>query len=161
MTHIDDDGADESVADDLPESDRALMDALRIALGGEPIPPDLAARCEGLLTWADVDSELAALLEPELELPGTRGADSTATLEFSVANGSCVVEATPSHGVIHGQLLGRVATAVFARTATGGVESGAVTKSGAFEVRVPSAGLVRLECDFSDERRIHTDWFVI
>ena len=61
--------------DEMSASDRNLMKALAEAIGGSPPPTDLVARCEGLLAWLDVDSELAALLEqPVAEAAGTRGA---------------------------------------------------------------------------------------
>ncbi len=65
--------------DEMSASDQALMQALAAAIGGGPRPPvDLVARCEGLLAWIDVDSELAMLLDqPVAEAAGTRGAASS------------------------------------------------------------------------------------
>ena len=154
MTHAD---------DEMSSSDRTLMLALADAIGG-PVPPiDLVAHCEGLLAWIDVDSELAELLDqPVAEAVGTRGvAASTTSLEFSVMDGTCVIEITPSADVLSGQVLGGDAQAVAVRTTTGASQSSTVDSLGAFEISDPPTGTIRLEFEFVDGRRIHTDWFVI
>ena len=154
MTHAD---------DEMSSSDRILMLALADAIGG-PVPPiDLVAHCEGLLAWIDVESELAELLDqPVAEAAGTRGAAASATpLEFSVMDGTCVIEITPSDDVLSGQVLGGEAQAVVVRTTTGASQSSTVDSLGAFEISNPATGTIRLEFDFADGRRIHTDWFVI
>ena len=149
--------------DEMSASDQALMQALAAAIG-EPRPPvDLVARCEGLLAWIDVDSELAMLLDqPVAEAAGTRGAaSSTAALEFAVGDGSCVIEVTPSADALRGQLLGGEADEVVVRTTTGTTVSSLIDDVGAFEISNPPAGTIRLELDLADGRCIHTDWFVI
>jgi hypothetical protein len=152
-------GADEHV----PASDRILMKALAEALGGDQPPADLAARCEGLLGWLDVDAELAELLDRSaLDSTGTRGpAGSTPTLEFTVADGSCVIEISTTEGVLRGQLLGGEAQQVVVRTSAGTSQSALIDELGAFEISNPPSGTIRLEFELIDGRRIHSDWFVV
>jgi hypothetical protein len=152
-----------SADDDMSPEEQALMRALDEAIGGERLPADLIARCEGLLGWIDVDAELAELLEqPVLESSGTRGAaGSAATLEFTVADGSCVIEVTPSAEALRGQLLGGAARHVVIRTAAGAVKSSPVDDVGGFEIVDPPSGTIRLEFEISENRRIHSDWFVV
>jgi hypothetical protein len=151
--------------DEMSTSDRILMRALAEAIGGQGPPIDLVARCEGLLAWIDVDSELATLLDqPIAETAGTRGTWSATTmLEFAVDDGSCVIEITPSSGgSLHGQLLGGEAAAVVLRTIAGTVHSTTIDSFGIFEIANPPSGTVRLEFEpIGDFRRIHTEWFVI
>jgi hypothetical protein len=152
-----------SADDEMSASDRILMRALAQAIGGPPPPIDLAARCEGLLAWIDVDSELAMLLDlPVAEAAGTRGtATSPTTLEFAVGDGSCVIELNPSDDVLRGQLLGGEAARAVVRTAAGASTSSPIDEFGAFEINDPPPGTIRLEFDLNDGRGIHTDWFVI
>jgi hypothetical protein len=78
----------------MSEADRELLAALGDAWGDDPLPVGIIDRADGLLTWADVDEELAELLETSsTELPGTRGASLPGTsLEFQVADGTVVIE---------------------------------------------------------------------
>jgi hypothetical protein len=149
--------------DEMSASDRILMKALAEAIGGSRPPVDLVARCEGLLAWIDVDSELAMLLDqPVAEAAGTRGATASATLEFVVDDGSCVIELTPAENVLRGQLLGGQAQQVVVRTAAGVTRSLPVDELGGFALDDPPSGAMRLELElFSEGRRIHTDWFVV
>jgi hypothetical protein len=146
----------------MSASDRALMQALAEAVGGTAPPTGLVARCEGLLDWMNVDAELAELLEqPMLEAAGTRGAgDAVDLLEFSVADGSCVVEVTPSAEALRGQVLGAEAREITVREADGDGQTSPIDEHGRFEISNPPSGGIRLELDV-DGRRIHTDWFVI
>ena len=147
----------------MPASDRILMKALAEAIGGEQPPVDLTARCEGLLGWLDVDAELAELLDQSaLDSTGTRGpAGSTPTLEFTVADGSCVIEVSTTAGVLRGQLLGGEAQHVVVRTSTGTSQSALVDEVGSFEISNPPSGTIRLEFELLEGRRIHSDWFVV
>lgn len=149
--------------DEMSASDRILMKALAEAIGGPPPPVDLVARCEGLLAWIDVDSELAMLLDqPVAEAAGTRGATLPATLEFVVDDGSCVIELTPSENALRGQLLGGEAHQIVVRVADGTTHSLPVDELGNFVLDQPPSGTFRLELELNPEgRRIHTDWFVV
>jgi hypothetical protein len=149
--------------DEMSASDRILMKALAEAIGGPPPPVDLVARCEGLLTWIDVDSELAMLLDqPVAEAAGTRGATASATLEFVVDDGSCVIELTTSENALRGQLLGGAADQIVVRAADGAIHSLPVDELGNFALDQPPSGTIRLELELIPEgRRIHTDWFVV
>jgi hypothetical protein len=147
----------------MSASDRILMKALAEAIGGTPPPVDLVARCEGLLAWIDVDSELAMLLDaPVAEAAGTRGATTSVTLEFAVDDGSCVIELTPSEDALRGQLLGGETAQIVVRTAAGATHSMPVDELGNFALDRPPSGTIRLELELNPEgRRIHTDWFVV
>ena len=149
--------------DEMSASDRHLMQALAEAIGGQRPPIDLAARCEGLIAWIDVDSELAVLLdESASEVAGTRGATSNVAFEFAVEDGSCVIELAPSDGALRGQLLGGEAHHVIVRTAAGVTHSLDVDELGNFLLDNPPSGALRLELELiATRRRIHTDWFVI
>ena len=150
--------------DEMSPSDRVLMQALAEAIAAPEPSIDLVARCEGLLAWIDVDSELAALLDqPVAEAAGTRGATSASTtLEFVVADGSCVIELTPAEGFLRGQILGGQATQVVVRTISGITYALPIDEFGAFSLESPLSGTVRLELEpISENRRIHTDWFVV
>ena len=152
-----------NTGDEMSSSDRILMTALAEAIGGHEPPLDLVARCEGLLPWIDVDSELADLLDqPLLEAAGTRGtAAPAAELEFAVEDGSCVIELTPFENVLRGQVLGGEADVVVIRTITGTTLASPVDDTGAFEFHDPPSGAIRLEVDLLEGRRIRTAWFVI
>jgi hypothetical protein len=153
-----------NVDDEMSASDRILMRALAEAIGGPPLPADLAARCEGLLAWIDIDSELAMLLDqPVAEAAGTRGAaTSGTTLEFVVDDGTCVIEVNPAEDVLMGQLLGGETPQIVIRTAAGETYSLAVDELGNFALTDPPSGTMRLELELLvDGRRIHTDWFVV
>lgn len=149
--------------EEMSASDRILMKALAEAIGGTPPPVDLVARCQGLLAWIDVDSELAMLLDqPVAEAAGTRGATASATLEFVVDDGSCVIELTPTENALRGQLLGGTAQQIVVRTAAGATHSLPVDELGNFALDQPPSGTIRLELELHPEsRRIHTDWFVV
>jgi hypothetical protein len=150
--------------DEMSSSDRLLMRALAEAIGGELPPVDLTARCQGLVAWIDVESELAGILDqPMTEAAGTRGASASAVvLGFASADGGIVVELTPVDDGLRGQLLGGESREVVARTVTGLTDSLPVDGLGGFSLSPPPSGTIRLEFELiADGRRIHTDWFVI
>jgi hypothetical protein len=150
--------------DEMSPSDRILMNALAEAIGDTQPQRDLVARCEGLLAWMDVDSELAALLDqPVAEAVGTRGtAPPDAALVFVVGDGTCVIELTSSGSSLRGQLLGGRADEIVARTVADAVHRAPIDETGIFSIENPPTGTIRLELElFSDGRRIHTDWFVV
>ena len=149
--------------DEMSPSDRILMEALAEALGGPQPSSALVARCEGLLTWLDVDSELAALLDqPVAEAAGTRGSPSSTALEFAVDDGSLVIELMPSENMLRGQILGGDVRELVVRTVGGAGQSLSVDEVGNFSLDQPLSGTIRLELELvSENRRIHTDWFVV
>jgi hypothetical protein len=153
-----------SADDEMSPSDRILMQSLAQAVGTTEPPTDLIARCEGLLTWLDVESELAVLLDqPVAEAAGTRGAASSATThEFAIDDGSCVIELDVSSEHLRGQVLGATAQQIVIRTAPGTTHIVPVDETGHFSLEDPPSGPIRLELEPSSEsRRIHTDWFVV
>jgi hypothetical protein len=145
------------------EADARLLAELGRALGPAPSDDDLIARCEGLLAWIDMEAELAEMLErTPAELAGTRGdAGEPSGLEFSVTDGSCVVELRLEDGALHGQVVGPLPESVAVRVVTGLVEPALIDELGMFTIDRPPAGSARVEIQFPDGRRIHTDWFVI
>lgn len=152
---------DDALPDDAPdERDRALLRDLAGALGRSD-DTDLIRRCEGLLAWVDVDAELAELLEQApAELAGTRGASTPDQLEFSLDDGTCVIEVQIAGGVMRGQILGVSPQQVVLRVVTGVTSPADVDAGGSFEISDPPPGSARIELDLAG-RRIHTDWFVI
>ncbi len=149
--------------DDTSEADALLLEQLGAALGTMPPDDGLIARCEGLLTWLDVDAELAELLDQApAELAGTRGGAGDATgMEFSIADGSCIVEIRLERGTLHGQVVGPTPAAVAVRVVSGVVEPAPLDAHGMFTIDHPPSGSARVEIQMNDGRRIHTDWFVI
>jgi hypothetical protein len=146
--------------DEMSTPDRALLRALAEALGEQP-PADLTERCEGLLAWIDVDAELAELLD-EAAPTGVRGSGGSAsTLEFTIADRTCVIELVVSPRKLSGHVLGAHAPLATARTVDGAAESAPIDEHGGFELIDPPPGTTRIELDLEDGRRIHTDWFVI
>jgi hypothetical protein len=145
------------------ERDVALLGALAAALGPADSSDELTDRCRGLVTWIDIDAELAVLLDQApAELAGTRGAGGTsADLEFTVDDGTCVIEVKLGDGHIRGQILGAAPEQVTLRVVTGVVSPAHVDELGSFEIADPPPGSARIELDLGAGRRIHTDWFVI
>lgn len=165
---------DDARPDEPPDApdpgDQALLDALGRALGGRRSDDaaddaDLIGRCEGLLTWIGVDAELAELLDASpAELAGTRGSGSDSDrsgMEFSLADGSCLIEVDVVDGAVRGQVLGVTPARLALRIVTGVLEAADVDGLGAFEFVAPPPGSARIEIDLDGGRRIHTDWFVI
>lgn len=153
---------DDAPSDESPDAhDRALLAALARALGTVD-DTDLIARSTGLLAWIDVDAELAALLErPPAELAGTRGDAAAADLEFTVDDGTCVIEISVAGGTVRGVVLGVAPEHVAVRSVNGDLHGAEFDAVGAFTVIAPVSGSVRVELDLGGERRIHTDWFVV
>jgi hypothetical protein len=60
--HVSDD-AGPGPDDMMSDADRELLAALGEACGDDPLPVGIIDRADALLTWADVDEELAELLE--------------------------------------------------------------------------------------------------
>jgi hypothetical protein len=147
----------------MSEADRELLAALGDACGDDPLPVGIIDRADGLLTWADVDEELAELLETtSAEVAGTRGASQSDTvLEFQVADGTVLIEVDLGSGGITGQVLG-IDVDVVALERPGG-ESGTVDvdELGHFSFTDPEPGAVRLRIATAAGTDVRTDWFVI
>jgi hypothetical protein len=146
----------------MSEADRELLAALGDACGDDPLPVGIIDRADALLTWADVDEELAELLETtSAEVAGTRGASQSDTvLEFQVADGTVLIEVDLGSGGITGQVLG-IDVDVVALERPGG-ESGTVDvdELGHFSFPDPEPGAVRLRIA-AGTTDVRTDWFVI
>ena len=161
---VGDDGVDGGADDGeliVPEADRALLAALGQAIA-DPVPPGLVDRAIGLITWADVEGELAALLDDaDRELTGTRGgAPASTALEFITPEG-VVVELTVDDGTLEGQVLGAEVLTAVLEHADGDAEEIEVDELGTFAVQSTHTGAARLRIDLRDHGRIHTDWFVL
>jgi hypothetical protein len=152
-------------SDDLAPADRELLRELAAATRASEHDVDgLIDSCEGLLTWLDVDAELAALLDQSVEAAGTRGGTApSTTLEFAVADGTCVVEAEPTVDSLVVRVHGAEATRVTVRAADGWTVEVALDESGEATTSRPPDGPVRIEIEIEipENRRIQTDWFVI
>ena len=147
----------------MSDADRELLAALGDAWGDDPLPVGIIDRADGLLTWADVDEELAELLETSsAELAGTRGASrSDAVLEFQVADGTVLIEVDLGRGVVAGQVLGIDVDVVVLERPGGESGTAHVDELGHFSFPDPEPGAVRLRIATGTGTDVRTDWFVI
>jgi hypothetical protein len=149
--------------DMMSDADRELLAALGEACGDDPLPVGIIDRADGLLTWADVDEELAELLETSsAELAGTRGASlSDAALEFQVADGTVLIEVDLARGGVEGQVLGTDVEVIVLERPGGESETAPVDELGHFSFPDPEPGAVRLRIAVGTGADVRTDWFVI
>ena len=148
---------DELMSDD----DRELLDALGDAWGDDPLPVGIIDRADGLLTWADVDQQLAELLETtSAEMAGTRGAPSGTVLEFQVADGTVLIEVDLGGDAVAGQVLGIDVDVVVLERPSGESGTAPVDELGHFSFPDPEPGAVRLRIA-AGSTDVRTDWFVI
>jgi len=129
------------------------------------VPPGLIERARGLLAWADVDGDLAALLDDaDRELVGTRGGAAPTSLEF-VTDGGVVVELAIADGAdggtLDGQVLGDEVLRIVLEHATADPEELVVDDLGAFAFQSAVTGTARLRIETRDHGVIRTDWFVL
>ena len=144
------------------DADRELLAALGDAWGDDPLPVGIIDRAEGLLTWADVDEELAELLETSAaETAGTRGASVSGTvLEFQVADGTVLIEVDLGGDAVAGQVLGVDVDVVVLERPGGESDTASVDELGHFSFPDPEPGAVRLRIA-AGSTDVRTDWFVI
>ncbi|MGH9132482.1 MAG: hypothetical protein ACRDZZ_01000 [Ilumatobacteraceae bacterium] len=155
---------DDADPDDvMSDDDRDLLDALGRAWGDDPLPTGMIDRAAALLTWADVDDELAELLETASpELAGTRGAAATGrALEFEVADGTVVVEVELGGVAVAGQVLGIEVETVVLERPGGETDSVSVDATGRFSIPGQGPGPVRLRVARRSGADVRTDWFMI
>jgi hypothetical protein len=154
-----DDGPDDMMSD----ADRELLAALGEACGDDPLPVGIIDRADALLTWADVDVELAELLETSsAELAGTRGASTSDTvLEFEVADGTVLVEVDLASGGVEGQVLGTDIDVIVLERPGGESDTAPVDEFGHFSFPNPEPGAVRLRIATGTGADVRTDWFAI
>ena len=157
------DDADPDRDEAMSDADRELLAALGDACGDDPLPVGIIDRADGLLTWADVDDELAELLETSnAELAGTRGASTSGTaLQFQVGDGTVLIEVDLGTGGVTGQVLGVVTDAVALERPGGGSDTAPVDELGHFSFPDPEPGAVRLRIATGTSTHVRTDWFVI
>ena len=146
----------------MSDADRELLAALGDAWGDDPLPVGIIDRADGLLTWADVDEELAELLETSAaETAGTRGASVSGTvLEFQVADGTVLIEVDLGGDAVAGQVLGVDVDVVVLERPGGESDTAAVDELGHFSFPDPEPGAVRLRIA-AGSTDVRTDWFVI
>ena len=146
----------------MSDADRELLAALADACGEDPLPVGIIDRAEGLLTWADVDEELAELLETSsAELAGTRGASPSDTvLEFQVADGTVLIELDLARSGVDGQVLGTDVDVIVLERPGGESVTAHVDDLGHFSFPDPEPGAVRLRIA-TGSTDVRTDWFVI
>ena len=147
----------------MSDADRELLAALGEAWGDDPLPVGIIDRADGLLTWADVDEELAELLETSsAELAGTRGASTADTvLEFQVADGTVLIEVDVAAGGVTGQVLGTDVDVIVLERPGGESETAPVDELGHFSFPDPEPGAVRLRIAVGTGADVRTDWFAI
>jgi hypothetical protein len=157
------DDAERDADEMMSDADRELLAALGDAWGDDPLPVGIIDRADELLTWADVDDELAELLETsDAELAGTRGASSSDTrLEFQVGDGSVLIEVDLGGGGVEGQVLGVAVDAVVLERPGGESGTAGVDQLGHFLFPDPEPGAVRLRIATGTGGHVRTDWFVI
>ena len=158
------DDAGPGADDTMSEADRELLSALGEAWGDDPLPVGIIDRADALLTWADVDEELAALLETSsTELAGTRGAAASDTvLEFQIADGTVLIEVDLARGAgVDGQVLGTEVDVIALERPGGESDTTTVDESGHFSFPDPEPGAVRLRIATGTGTVVRTDWFVI
>lgn len=157
------DNAGQDPDESMSEADRELLAALGDACGDDPLPVGIIDRADGLLTWADVDEELAELLETtSAEVAGTRGASQSDTvLEFQVADGTVLIEVDLGSGGITGQVLGIDVDVVVLERPGGESGTAPVDELGHFSFTDPEPGAVRLHIATATGTDVRTDWFVI
>jgi len=149
--------------DEMSDADRELLAALAEAQGDDPLPVGIIDRADGLLTWADVDEELAELLETSsAEQAGTRGASlSEEVLEFQVADGTVVIEVDLGRRGVEGQVLGTDVDVIVLERPGGESNTAPVDELGHFSFPDPEPGTVRLRIAARTGTDVRTDWFVI
>ena len=149
--------------DVMSDADRELLAALGEAWGDDPLPVGIIDRADGLLPWADVDEELAELLETSsAERAGTRGASlSDTVLEFQVGDGSVLIEVDLGRGGVAGQVLGLDVDVVVLERPGGESGTADVDDVGHFSFPDPEPGAVRLRIATGTGTDVRTDWFVI
>jgi hypothetical protein len=143
--------------------DARLLGELGAALGPDPSPAGLVARAEGLLAFAEVDRELAELLDASAAEPvGVRGpGDVAGALVFEVGGGSVSVEVTVTGDRVDGQVLAGEPTEVVLERVSGPAHPCPVDELGRFTFSgvVPGPGRLRLRG--GSARPVTTDWFLI
>jgi hypothetical protein len=149
--------------DMMSDADRELLAALGEAWGDDPLPVGIIDRADALLTWADVDEELAELLETSsTELVGTRGASASDTvLEFQVADGTVLLEIDLARGGVEGQVLGAEVDVIVLERPGGESDTAPVDELGHFSFPDPEPGAIRLRIAVGTGTDVRTDWFVI
>ncbi len=155
--------SDDADRDDMmSDADRELLAALGEAWGDDPLPVGIIDRADWLLTWADVDDELAELLETSgAEPSGTRGASSDTVLEFQVADGTVLIEVDSARGGVEGQVLGTDVDVIVLERPGGESDTAPVDDLGHFSFPDPEPGAVRLRIAIETGTDVRTDWFVI
>jgi hypothetical protein len=156
-------GAMTDEADDrAPADDERLLRELGSAMGSESLPDGLVDRVDGLLAWADVDHELAALLDASAAEPaGRRGASAAPgdELSFELADGDVTVEVAIVGRELAVDVIGADATEVAAELAGGERLPATVDLAGRFVV-AGAHGPVRLLLRI-DGSSVRTDWFTV
>ena len=148
--------------DMMSDADRELLAALGEAWGDDPLPVGIIDRADGLLTWADVDEELAELLETSsAELAGTRGASHIghgARVPGRRRNRAGRSRPRPRRCRGPGARDGRRCDRVWNAPA-GSPDTAPVDELGHFSFPDPEPGAVRLRIAVGTGADVRTDWF--
>jgi len=153
----------DAIEPEISPVDRHLMAELRVVLGPDLAPAGLIERAEGLVTFMDVDRDLAALLEESSsELAGTRGgAASGDQLTFETADGAVSVEAVITRDRVSGQVLSGTLSEVTLERISSDPLVASVDELGRFTFDNPPPGPARLRWPLSTTRSATSDWFLL
>jgi hypothetical protein len=142
-----------------PDEQR-LLDALRRAVPDEQPPPGFISRAEQLLTYLDLERDLAELLEQPAEPVGMRGGDSGAALAFGTADGSVAIDVTVDRATVTAQVLAGAVVSVGLETRTGVVAVTSPDPLGRFAFHDVAPGPTRLSLRRTTTAVV-TDWFLV
>jgi len=153
------DGQDEAASAD----EVRLLAEIGRAIGPDALPPGLVERAEGLAAFANIDLELAELLDTAAAEPaGVRGSATTGRpLAFQVADGSIAIEVVVDRDRLAGQVHAGAVTDVDLEHPTGAVGTAAVDDLGRFSFARPGSGPTRLRLWGGFTRPVVTGWFLL
>lgn len=150
------------MSDDDAADDRLLAE-LAAVVDPDPVPPDLVGICKDLSVWADVDAELAELLDSEESRPA--GVRSAATAdpevrEFQLDGGAVVIDVEIGAAEISGMVLPAPTGEIRMESITGDVTVAPLDALGRFSFIRPDGGVVRLRLQ-AERGPVVTDWFAV
>ena len=142
-----------------PDEER-LLDALRRALPDERPPPGFLSRAEQLLTYLDLERDLAELLEQPAEPAGMRGGGSGAARAFGTAAGSVAIDVTVARAPVAAQVLAGALVSVTLEARAGVVAVTSPDPLGRFAFHDVAPGPARLTLRLTTTAVV-TDWFLV
>lgn len=141
-----------------------LADLNSLYANDDPVPEEVLQAARSAIAWADLDAELAKLIDEEsLVGQAVRATGDHRLLTFEAEHLTFVVEATE---LTHGRkLVGQVVPAgpreLCLESAGGNTATTEVDELGRFSVPQLPAGPARLRCELPDGTRVVTEWGTI